>query len=88
MRNDNKFDSVIILVFAHMAKTAGTSLSKHLIQHFGKAMHIVPGGVKKRYDWYGENELLKDLALFNNRLKIISGHPLRPYKNFGPIEKN
>jgi len=66
-----------------MMKTAGTSLSKQLIAHFGGKMHIVPGGLKMDDDYYNKSRLKNDLDLFGQKLKIISGHPMRPYINFG-----
>lgn len=72
-----------LLVFAHMMKTAGTSLSKQLIAHFGSKMHIVPGGLKMDDDYYDKLKLRDDLDLFNQKLKIITGHPMRPYIDFG-----
>lgn len=77
-----------ILVFAHMMKTAGTSLSKQLIAHFGKRMHIVPGGLKMDEDYYDKNSFEKDLHKLNYKLELISGHPMRPYIDFGKYEKN
>ena len=76
-----------LLVFAHMMKTAGTSLSKQLIAHFGGKMHIVPGGLKLDDDYYNKSKLKQDLELFNNNLEIISGHPMRPYVDFGRNEQ-
>ena len=72
-----------LLVFAHMMKTAGTSLSRQLAAHFGRRMHIVPGGLKMNDDYYDGSALKKDLDLFNHRLEIIAGHPMRPYIDFG-----
>jgi len=72
-----------ILVFAHMMKTAGTSLSKQLIAHFGAKMHIVPSGHKMGDDYYNESNLKADLSLFNQKLTIITGHRMRPYIDFG-----
>jgi hypothetical protein len=76
-----------LLVFAHMMKTAGTSLSKQLIAHFGGKMHIVSGGLKMDDDYYNKTGLEQDLALFNQKLKIITGHPMRPYIDFGKEEQ-
>lgn len=81
-KTDNK-----LLVFSHIMKTAGTSLSKQLIAHYGRSMHIVPGGLKMDDDYYSEEELKQDLALFNDKLKIIMGHPMRPYIDFGDDEQ-
>ena len=66
-----------------MMKTAGTSLSKQLIAHLGRRMHIVPGGLKMDDDYYDKSKLRNDLDLFNWNLKIITGHPMRPYIDFG-----
>jgi len=76
------------LVFAHMMKTAGTSLSKQLIAHFGSRMHILPGGLKIDDDYYDVSKLEKDLQKTNHKLKLISGHPMRPYIDFGKYEKD
>jgi hypothetical protein len=43
-----------ILVFSHMMKTAGTSISKQLIAHYGSKMHIVPGGLLMNDDCYNK----------------------------------
>jgi hypothetical protein len=75
-----------LLVFAHMMKTAGTSLGKQLIAHYGGAMHIVPGGLKMDDDYYTKTELEHDLKLFIRMLKIITGHPMRPCFDFGKKE--
>jgi len=72
-----------LLVFSHMMKTAGTSLSKQLAAHFGRKMHIVPAGLKMDDDYYNKSKLKNDLDLFNQKLKIITGHPMRPYIDFG-----
>ena len=45
-----------ILVFSHMMKTAGTSLSKQLAAHFGRKMYIVPGGLKMGDDYYDKSQ--------------------------------
>jgi hypothetical protein len=69
-----------------MMKTAGTSLNKQLIEHFGSRMHIVPEGLKMEEDNYGREELETDLQKVRNNLALIAGHPLRPYIDFGPLE--
>ena len=74
-----------LLVFAHMMKTAGTSLSRELIAHFGARMHIVPGGLKMADDSYGRKDLEADIARFNDKLQLITGHPMRPYIDFGAL---
>lgn len=75
-----------ILVFAHMMKTAGTSLSKELIGHFGPRMHIVPGGLRMDHDYYDAAGLERDFNKLNGKLSLISGHPMRPYIDFGQKE--
>lgn len=77
-----------ILVFSHMMKTAGTSLSKQLIGHYGSRMHIVPGGLMLDDDYYDENKFEEDLIKSNHNLKIVTGHPMRAYIDFGEYEKN
>jgi hypothetical protein len=78
-----KHDDDRLLVFAHMMKTAGASIGKQLVAHFGGAMHIVPGGLKMGDDYYNYSKLKNDLDRFNQRLKVITGHPMRPYIDFG-----
>ena len=46
-------------------------------------MHIVPGGLRMDDDYYNQAKLKYDLDLFNRKLKIITGHPMRPYIDFG-----
>ncbi len=67
-------------------KTAGTSLNKQLIEHFGSRMHIVPEGLKMDDDYYGSEELQADLEKAPADLALIAGHPLRPHIDFGPLE--
>jgi len=76
-----------ILVFSHLMKTAGTALSKALIGYFGPYMHIAPGGLKMDAEIYKRKDLERDMGLFNDKLKIISGHRLRPYYDFGELEE-
>jgi hypothetical protein len=77
-----------ILVFSHMMKTAGTSISKQLIAHYGSKMHIVPGGLLMNDDCYNKEGFKNDYKKLHQRLKLISGHPMRPYIDFGEHEKN
>lgn len=77
-----------VIVFAHMMKTAGTSLSKQLIGHYGRRMHIVPGGLKMDNDYYNEKGFENDFQKLDQKLEIITGHPMRPYIDFGKYEKN
>jgi len=71
-----------LIVFAHMMKTAGASLTKNFIENYGKKVHIVPGGIKMNNDGYGAKELKCDLNKMNGIVRIVSGHPFRPYKDF------
>jgi len=71
-----------ILVFAHMMKTAGTALTKQLIGHYGAKLHLVPGGLKMDDCYYTNKNLNEDYAKVNRQLKVITGHPLRPYLDF------
>ena len=71
-----------ILVFSHMMKTAGTALTKQLIQYYGKKAHIVHGGLLLKDDYYDNKNLLNDFDKKNNSLKVLTGHPIRPYIDF------
>ena len=77
-----------MLVFAHMMKTAGTSVSMQLIRHFGKRMHIVPGGLGMSESDYGKWQLENDLRALQTPIDLIAGHPMRPYVDFGQRSKN
>lgn len=77
-----------LIVFAHMMKTAGTSLNKSFIEHFGSKMHIVPGGLEINDVSYANKKFQNDLSKFNHNLQLISGHPLRPYKDLNNENKN
>ncbi len=62
-----------LLVFAHMMKTAGTSLSKQLIAHFGSKMH------KDHFKHWGDN---KDYFTGSHELH---GHGVQDYiRNTNP----
>lgn len=71
-----------LLVFAHMMKTAGTSLSRDFIAYYGPKMHIVPGGLQMNDVAYDQKDFLKDYTKSNGNLNLMVGHPLRPYKAF------
>lgn len=77
-----------IIVFAHMMKTAGTAFNKQFIGHFGRKMHIVPGGLKMDHDYYDKDHFQSDLKKSNFHLQLIAGHPIRPYMDYGEYEKN
>lgn len=71
-----------------MMKTAGTSLSKQLIEYCGKKVHIVPGGLLLKDDYYNNEKLNKDYLKKKNELKVLIGHPLRPYIDFNIADVN
>lgn len=76
-----------ILVFSHLMKTGGTSLNQHLKGCYGSKMHIVTKS-KNLFvsaDPYNKNEFKFDLQKFQN-LKVISGHQVRPFVDFGDLE--
>lgn len=77
-----------MLVFAHMMKTAGSSLSKSLIGHFGWRMHTVSGGLALDEVSYGRQQLEADLAKLSGKVNIISGHPLRPWIDWGEVSQD
>ena len=75
-----------IIFFAHMMKTAGTSLTKSMIEHFGPRMHIVPGGLSLDSTPYNPDKLLEDNKKFNHQLRFVTGHLIRPFVDFGTRE--
>lgn len=77
-----------MIVFSHMMKTAGTSFVKLLIQHFGNRMHVVPGGLNLKTEPYNFEKLSNDLIFFDGNLRVLSGHPVRPYIDYGHLEEN
>jgi len=74
-----------VLVFAHMMKTAGTSLIKQIVGHFGRNVHVVNSGQEMADDQYRQKQLVADLKKFN-QLSVLCGHAFRPYIDFGAIE--
>lgn len=77
-----------ILVFSHMMKTAGTALSKEIIQHYGPKVHIVPGGLRLNHTYYTSEKLANDILKKNHQLKVLIGHPLRPHIDFNQANYN
>ena len=75
-----------VLVFAHMMKTAGTSVIKNLVEYNGPKVHYVPGGLILKEDNYCYAEMSADFAKLNGRISIMAGHKLRPYNDFGSLE--
>lgn len=70
-----------IIVFPHMMKTAGTSITKQLIGHFGPRIFISPGGLKWSESFLS-SEQLKEIDNADKDLKIITGHTIRPHVNY------
>lgn len=74
-----------IIVFAHVPKTAGTSLKYLLRRYFGlshmdaKSRKGVPDAI------YRPKDLRKDI-LFYPKLKLIASHGLKPYVSFEEFE--
>lgn len=74
-----------VIVFAHMMKTAGTSLNKFLIGHFSKNMHIVPGIIAghplRPYKDYDDcKKRLQWITFFRTPAERFVSHYLYDYK--------
>lgn len=80
---DNK-----ILVFSHLMKTGGTSLNQHLKGCYGSKMHVVTKARNLLLDGdpYDKEEFGDDLKKFKE-LKVISGHQVRPFIDYGVFEE-
>jgi hypothetical protein len=50
-------------------------------------MHVVPGGLNLKTDPYNYEKLSHDLKFFDGNLRILSGHPVRPFIGYGHLEK-
>ena len=72
-----------ILAFSHIPKTAGTTLSLLLQQHFGWRHMAIR--FRRPPVVYTPRDLTFDLKL-NPFVKSISGHSLKPFINFGELE--
>jgi hypothetical protein len=72
-----------MLVFTHIPKTAGTTLTQILIREYGtKMLSVIPG----KDNVYSCKELKRDLLLYPD-LQCLSGHSLKPYFDFSNMEK-
>ena len=76
-----------MIVFAHMMKTGGTSFLKMLMWHFGKEMLVIPGGLHLDALPYGVEQFRSDQFLMKDSVKALSGHVVRPYQDYGPMER-
>jgi hypothetical protein len=65
-----------VIVFSHMMKTAGTSLSKQLIQYYGTKVHNVLGGFRIEDDYYNKELLREDFKKKKGETKVLIGHPI------------
>jgi hypothetical protein len=77
-----------VIVFSHMMKTAGTSLSKQLIQYYGTKVHNVLGGFRIEDDYYNKELLREDFKKKKGKTKVLIGHPIRPYIDFNLPDYN
>lgn len=67
-----------IIVFSHMMKTAGSSLIKSFIEHYGAKVLDVSLGTRLKTNPYDNSSLKRDLIKKNNNVKAIVGHDMRP----------
>jgi hypothetical protein len=74
-----------IIVFSHIPKTAGTTLSYLLKRHFGNKLLAVRYRSNNSATYLPE-DLNKDLS-FLPRVRLISGHSLKPFIDFKEYEK-
>lgn len=76
------------IIFAHMMKTAGTSVTKKFAERFGSSLHITRGGLPLNLPderlFYAVNRILSS----NPNIAVISGHDIRPYANWETINHN
>lgn len=70
-----------ILAFAHIPKTAGTTLTLLLRQHFGTRLMSAKCRPSSRWNSYRYVDLLTDLSVYP-RVRCIAGHALKPFANF------
>ena len=74
-------------MFSHMMKTGGTSFNQHLKGCFGSKMNVVTKQNNLSVD--AEPYLIKDFELDSKKistLKVVSGHQVRPFVDFGVHE--
>ncbi|MEL7221529.1 MAG: sulfotransferase family 2 domain-containing protein [Bacteroidota bacterium] len=71
-----------MLVYSHMMKTAGTSLSKALIRVYGQNMHIISGGLEMNDFFDDQNALIQLEEKHPFALNCVVSHKIRPHINF------
>ena len=71
-----------------MMKTAGSSLIKSLIQHYGTKVLNVSYRVRLNMDVYENEHLLRDLKKNNNKVSAIVGHSMRPFIDYDVPKHN
>jgi len=76
-----------ILVFSHIPKTAGTSLTYLLKVNFGNRLLPALYRSDAQGATYRHQDLRKDLKIYKN-CSCITGHSLKPFVNFGEMEDN
>lgn len=81
MKEENK-----ILAFSHIPKTAGTSFNLLLRRYYGGRVMSVKARLGEK-SIYRYKDFLEDRAFFPN-LGCMSGHPLKPFVDFGKHEKD
>ena len=71
------------IVFAHMLKTAGTSFTKKLAQHYGLKFHITQGGSYLSEEPLDAISLEHEIQRVGDHVRVVSGHNLRPHMFLG-----
>ncbi len=74
-----------ILVFAHIPKTAGTSLTHLLRINFGTDLMSAAHRLGTYNSVYQSRDLNRDIRLYKN-CRCITGHCVKPYIDFGSME--
>lgn len=74
-----------VLVFSHIPKTAGTSMSFLLNRYFGTSKLDVIPRRNRRSTEYTANEFRKDLWLYPG-CRVLAGHSLKPFIDFEEFE--
>lgn len=76
------------IIFAHMMKTAGTSVTKKFAERFGSRLHITRGGLPLNLPdgdiFFAVNRIVN----LSPNVSVISGHDIRPHANLETINNN
>lgn len=73
-----------ILAFAHIPKTAGTTLTDLLRRHFGTQLMAARSRPDSHWSTYRYTDLAQDLKIYP-RLRCITGHCIKPFEDFGKV---